>query len=141
MLKLRKFKLSDIEHLRPEAIDGSVIGRPEYCRTWAKLNIENGPAYTAYINNEIVGSAGIRLTSDNEGVLWAVFSTKMKDHIKGTLRSSRELISALIIEFNLKTIYALSRKGFAAPQRMLEHLGFERMNEEPKTDYYYKLEI
>ena len=139
MLRLRKFEPSDIEELRPTAIDRSLLGQVKYCKKWAKANAESGPAYTAFKDGQMIGSAGIRLLNSNEGLLWAVFSTKMEKCVKTTMRSSRELLAVLIEEFDLKTLHAESRKGFAASQRMLEHLGFVKTNKETKTHYYYQL--
>ena len=136
MLKLRKFKPSDAEQLRPSAIDNDGLSNKQ-----AELNATNGPAYTAFKDEQIIGAAGIRLLDDHTGVLWAVFSTTMKQHVRETLRSSRELLTALLCEFDLKTVYAMSKKGLASSQRLLEHLGFSKTDEETKTHFQYKLEI
>jgi len=139
MLRLRKFKPSDIEKLRPVAIDHSLLGQVKYCKKWAKANAKSGPAYTGFKDGQMVGAAGIRLLNSNEGLLWAVFSTRMKECVKTTMRSSRELLTILVEEFGLKVLHAESRKGFTASQRMLKHLGFVKTDKETKTHYYYQL--
>jgi len=141
MLRLRKFEPSDIEKLHPDVIDTELLTSVEYCREWAEYNVLHGPAYTALIRDRIVGAAGIRLHEQNTGILWAVFTTAMRQHVKSMLRSSRALIAILLEEFEITTLYAESRKGFAASQRLLEHLGFKRTTDETSTHYFYKLEV
>ena len=138
MLKLRQFKPSDIDHLRPNAIDEFLRDKPDYCKKWAEIYAKGGPAYT---DEQITFSAGILLGADQTGLLWAVFSPEIKKRTKTTLRTLKEMLAIVIDKFELKTLYAESRKGFAVSQRMLEHFGFIKTNEENKTYYYYKLEV
>ena len=141
MLDLRKFEPADIDRLRLDAVDDSLLARPIWCKQWAKTNAEEGPAYTAIVGNKVVGSAGVRLFNNHAGIVWAVFSTDLKTNIRQTLRSIRRMLAILIDENNLRVLYATSRKGFAGSQHLLEHLGFTRMAKETKIHYQYKLEI
>lgn len=145
LLQMRQFKKEDAELLCQQAIEQELKDNPEYYREWAKINEESGPAYTMIVNDKIIGAAGIRLMKDEQGEnigwAWTIFTPLAVKNKFSMIRSILTMMRIIAKDFNLKWLASESKKGFAASQHLLEHLGFRKMNEETETHYYYKLEI
>ena len=141
MLELRKFDPDDMDTLKTAAIDDHMFGNQGYLKAWAEYNGKAGPAYTGLKDGKIVGAAGVRLYEKNTGELWAVFSKEIAKHKKELLRSARELLGIILTEFNLRTLVATSKKDLPTSQRLLEHLGFVKTDNETSTHFIYTLEV
>jgi RimJ/RimL family protein N-acetyltransferase len=133
MIKIRKFSLEDAEILCPKAFEKG-MSDGEW-REGAEINLKSGPAFTGILDDKVIGSAGIRLDG-NKGYVWAVFSEKVKDNKMKVFRSIKVMMDILVAQFNLKELWADSKKGFIESQRLLEHLGF-RKELETETHYLY----
>lgn len=140
MFRIRPFEEKDAELLCPTAVDDNLHGNEQHWKKWAKLNKEAGPAYTALYEGRPIIAGGIRLLENNMGWVWTVFSPLAKQHKLTAFRSVKTMISILMDEFKFTSLVTESRKGFDASQRLLEHLGFKRMEEETAVFYFYKLE-
>lgn len=142
MLDIRMFESSDADILCPDAIDKSLQKNEVLWKAWAKVNARSGPAYTAVTDTgELIAAAGIRLVREGVGNVWMVMSPKVSGYKKAVLRWLKTMIPIIMEEFGLKKLRTDSRKGFAASQRLLEHIGFKRLRKETKTNYFYILEV
>lgn len=143
MLRWRRFIIEDAEQLRTVAIEGVRRDEKDMWREMSKTYLENGPAYTGLVGDEIIMSVGIHLIKRdyNIGIAWAVFSPLLRRNKKTALRAMRILINNLIEEFRLKEVWTVSRKGFAASQTLLKHLGFIPSGMGTETEYYYVLRM
>jgi len=144
MIKLRKATIEDLILTAENAMDGPREERSdEYIRKWARYDIENGPAYAALYEGKVVAVAGIRLVRPGLGFIWIVMSKDIKKNsfsfMKESLFAMRKMTGILIGRYGLKKVRALSRIGFGESQRLLEHLGFERLRRATKTHYVYLL--
>jgi RimJ/RimL family protein N-acetyltransferase len=139
MIYIRPYDPKDAEAICPNAIDDSLCNDEDYWRAWARANAVCGPAYTGLIGDEIVGVAGIRNTGDDRAWVWAAFSPRIQKCKKDACRSMKIFLKTMMEEFQIKEVWAESRKGFRASQRLLEHLGFENAGHETDTHYHYML--
>lgn len=133
---IRQFKLEDAEVLCPVALEPELRTNPEFYRKWAIINIASGAAYTGEINGTPVLAGGVRIMDEGQGYVWAVLTPDASRYRLSVIRAIREMLGILIDEFEFVTLIADSRKGFSASQRLLEHLGFRRYNEN-ETHYLY----
>ena len=136
MIRIEQFNLKDAEYLRSMAIEDL----HQDFHKWAKMNVQSGPAYAGYIDNELVCAAGIRLYEKKLGVIWAVFTSAVKEHKLSVFKSIKVWIKLMMKEFELKELWAESKKGFPASQRLLKHLGFV-LDSESDDYYFYKLKV
>lgn len=144
MLKIRQFEVKDALTLCPVAVDDSLHNKADCWKVGAEENLAAGPAYTALYKNEPVASGGMRLLKDdkgNVGWVWLLVSRKAKKCPVSVLMSMHRMLAILIKDFKPKKIISESRKGFELSQRLLEHLGFKRMEKETKTHYLYVKEV
>jgi RimJ/RimL family protein N-acetyltransferase len=140
MLELQEFVAEDAARICPYAVDERIRNDEEYWRKWAKTNAESGPGYTAFYEGRPIGAAGIRLLDDGAGCPWLVMTREATRHKKDVIRSLRIMLRILVKDYKLKKLVTDSRKGFAASQRFLEHLGFKRTSE-TDNHYFYSLEF
>jgi len=141
-LDIRMFESSDADVLCPTAVDETLHNETDKWKQWAIVNAQAGPAYTA-VNEagELIGAAGIRLVRTGVGNVWAVFSPKVRDYKKDVLRWLKTMLPIIMEEFDLKKLRTDSRKGFAASQRFLKHIGFRCLRKETESSYFYILEV
>jgi len=120
-------------------VDPQIRGQVDYVRKWLEFNIAKGPAITVVNKGLIMGAWGVRGVRPGVGSAWAVVCLKFGDvfgpDAAWTVRNMIEMTAA---EYGFKRIRAHSRKGFAASQRLLRHLGFERMRRETETHLFYR---
>ena len=133
---IRQFKLEDADILCPIALETSLRTDPEFYRKWAVINLTSGAAYTGEIDGQPVLAGGVRIQDEGQGYLWAVLTPDASRYRIAVIRAIRDMLSILIDEFEFVTLIADSRKGFTASQRLLEHLGFRRYDEN-STHYLY----
>ena len=145
LLPLREFKANDADLLCPTAVDSSLFDSEEQWRESAKVNAAAGPAYTALYKGRPIASAGIRLVENKDGDIigwpWVVFSPTVEKCKRSVFETTLVMLKVLIDEYGLKRLVTDSRKGFEKSQRLLEHLGFKRVEEETDTHYYYVMEV
>jgi RimJ/RimL family protein N-acetyltransferase len=140
-LRIEQFTLEHGKLLYRTAIDDALRRPGVDWQKWVELNIKSGPGYTGFYKDKIIGACGIRLLNDGGGWAWAIISPAVRQHKKAAMRSILVMTKILVKKFELKYLITNSRKGFAASQRLLEHLGFKRTEKETDTQYYYRLEI
>lgn len=142
--------MTDAVALAEGAADPELRGRVDYIEKWLIFNINRGPAITAIWNGRVVASWGIRQVRPGVGSAWAVFCSNIRfvqgfpsaeamEYLEESLWTMRQSIRLIAAEFGFKRIRAHSRKGFRASQRLMRHLGFEKMHREAKTHYFYKM--
>lgn len=120
-------------------MDPEVRGREDYVRKWLEFNIARGPAITVLSEGRIMGVWGIRFVRKGIGSTWAVVCVEFKDVFgPDAAWMIRNMIDVTATEYGFKRIRAHSRKGLAASQRLLRHLGFERMRRQSKTHFFYR---
>ena len=94
-------------------------------KDWGK----SGPAFTLFIDNEIVGSAGIILLDWQRGEAWTLFTSLFKKYKKIVWKNIKIYLDQIQKSENLRRIQSFIRLDFPEGCRFLEHLGFE--NETP----------
>lgn len=142
MLPVRQFEPEDADIICPNAIDVGLHNKSSGWPQWAELVNSAGPAFTALYEGEPVISAGVYIFDDkyeHAGWAWAIFSPKVKQCKKRAFRSVYTMLRILMDKFDLNFVISNSRKGFGASQRLLEHLGFRRMDKETNEHYFYFL--
>lgn len=147
---LRECKIDeDAAALAPSAADERLRGRPAEIRRWMKYNMDRGPSFTALYEGRIMAAWGVRWVRQGVGTAWAVFSTDMPygqsvptaeaiEYLQEAVWTAEHALAIVVSEFRFKRIRAHSRKGFAASQRLLRHLGFEQLKRETKTHIIFK---
>lgn len=142
MFKIREFISEDAKKIQPNAVDKTFLA--EHCEMLADAVSNTGPSYTALLDGEIIIIGGMRLLQDEEdntvGQPWVIFSNLIVNYKKSTLRTVKTMMKILMKNYNIKRLIADSRKGFNASQRLLEHLGFRRLDCETETHCFYSLE-
>jgi hypothetical protein len=144
MMKLRKANEEDIIITAENALDGQYEDRSaESIRKWAAYEIAGWPAYAAIYKEKVVAVAGLRLVRPSVGHIWIVMSKdinkKSFSFMRDAMLSMKKMTEILVRQYSLKKVRALSRIGFGGSQRLLEHLGFERLRRTTKTHYIYVL--
>jgi hypothetical protein len=139
VLKLTFFQPEDIDVFINNAIEPGMD--PDYMRDWAEFNATAGPAFTGWMQGEIVGAAGIRRRRNGAGEPWFIMRQDKTQNIKSTFRTVRTMLEILIANHNFAYLMAPSEIGFDASQRFLEHLGFKKKRiMHNKKHYYYRKE-
>jgi len=140
MIKMRQAHVEDLILLAEHAMDDSMKGSP-YQRLWAQRHIDCGPAYTAVFEGRVVAAAGVVLTRPGVGDIWITMSRdidkKSYSFMKDALLAMRGMTDVIAETFELKRIRSRSRIGFAASQRLLEHIGFVRQRRTVAGHYLY----
>jgi len=138
MLDIKPFKKEDAELICPNAIDNSLHNNEDYWREWAAINEVAGPGFTGYKNGELVGAAGINIAEDGIGRVWLVMKPEGVKYKLSIIKSLKLMLPILIKKFGIREIIADSRKGFIQSQRLLECLGFKKMDLENEKNYFYE---
>ena len=92
---------------------------------WSK----GGPAFTLFVDGEIVGCAGIVLLDWQRGEAWTLFTSLFMKYKKIIWKNIKIYLDQIQKSEHLRRIHALVRLDFPEGCRFLEHLGFE--NETP----------
>jgi hypothetical protein len=144
LLPIRKYRPEDSEYLCPRAIE-MLLHNTDSWREWAKLNAVTGPAYTCEIDGKPVVSAGVRILKADNGEMvgwpWFVMNEDARKYRFSLFRMTKHILLMLAREFNLSRLVTDSQKGFDASQRLLEHLGFRRLPNETKIQYFYEMRL
>ena len=98
---------------------------PDWAK-WAKGWKDAGPAYTLFINDEIVGSAGIILQDWQRGEAWLLFNSLFYKYVKTTYKVIKQSLGQMIAEHDLRRVQALVDPNVQNGQTFMEHLGFEK---------------
>jgi len=94
-------------------------------RTFAQGWKDGGPAYTLFIDSEIVLSAGIILLDWKRGEAWALLSGSFYRYKKTCFKLFREHLEKIVKAHKLIRIQAVIYPDFDAAKRFMEHLGFQ----------------
>ena len=137
MLDLTLFKPEDLDFLIDDPVERGI----EDAKGWAEFNAIAGPAYTGSTDGKIIAAAGIRNRRNGAGELWMILRTDAVQYKKSLLRSIITMLDILIKDGDYKYLFAPSKIGFPASQRVLEHIGFiQKRIIMQGTHYYYKRE-
>ncbi len=98
---------------------------------WVKSVKDNGPAYTLFVNDEIVGCAGVILLGYGKGEAWMLrVSSRLCKCKKTAYKIIKEVLPMIIKANNLKRVQALIKPDFDRGKNLAKHLGFK--NETPE---------
>jgi len=143
-IETRKTRLSDIHALYRGAVDKSIHDDEELFKDWAITNVQRSTAFTCLHNGEPLACAGIRFLPPAPVInaeVWAVFSVKAKKYIRYILRDLKEELNIFVNKYKVENVYADSRIGFPKSQRLLEHLGFKKLDITHNGYLRYKLTV
>lgn len=130
-----------MEHARaicPQAMEYKYWKGDEW-RKWAEEAAVLGTSYAGYLDGELMMAGGVNIFEEGKGWVWAIFSHRIKSHKIETLRAVKKVIGFMIEYHELKELWTRSNKSFAASQRLLKHLGFEKMGDADERHYTYVL--
>lgn len=107
---------------------------------WAQHFHLLGPAYVGYYRGELLGAIGICLKDPNKGTVWAVFTPAVQRYPKAILYCIKDMMRIMMKSCKLSHLRAYSQVGYAASQRLLEHVGFRQIRRF-NDFYYYRYEV
>ena len=87
-----------------------------------------GPAFTAILDNRILGCAGVQLMWAGFGIAWAVFSKEMFDFPLWTTRTVRNCLRDIINAFELHRVEVVVLVDHNVNIAWATALGFRREN-------------
>ncbi len=91
----------------------------------ARINLTTGPAYSAWLNNELVACGGVRVRGVGEA--WALYSPKALEKKLSLLRHSRAWLDRIIRDEALWRVWSESPRA-KANKNFLEHLGLRKIS-------------
>jgi len=117
-ITFEKFSVEDACHL---------LGSNDELDT-ARINLVTGPAYSAYLNNQLVACGGIRVRGIGE--VWAIYSEKAREdnftRNKQIVVNTRAWLDRIIRDERLWRVWSESPQ--AKPnQNFLEHMRFRKL--------------
>ncbi len=99
---------------------------------WDKwvLAIKEGPAYSLFVNDEIVACAGVVIMGYGRGEAWMLrIASRLCKYKKTAYKTIKEVLPVIAKGNNLNRVQALIKPGFDMGDRLARHLGFK--NETP----------
>jgi len=97
----------------------------ETVKGWKKY----GPAFTMFVDDEIVGCGGVTIIKTGVGEAWTLLSKNFYKYPKTSFRALKNGLNDIIMSWKLRRVQAVVFKGFDSGCHLLRHLGFE--NETP----------
>jgi len=141
LLPLRKYREEDADILCANSTDADV--QTVDWKKFAKFNGEAGPAYTYEEDDIPVFALGMRLLVKSDGKTvgwpWCILTKEALKKKLSVFATLKRILHVIMKNCELKEAVCESRKGFVESQRLLEHLGFTRMDYEDDKYYYYEL--
>jgi hypothetical protein len=154
MLELRPAQLDDVCGLFGTAADPAVRTERAHWRRWVQYHLRAGPCYCAYYQKRLVGAGGIDLRHPGVGTPWVVFDGSVGQlpgghvptveslaYLEQAMASIRLMLEILCRRFSITRLHTDSYKDFPASQRLLKHLGFERLRRETADRYFYAMRV
>ena len=92
---------------------------------WAQGWKDGGPAYTLFIDGEIVGCAGIVLLDWKRGEAWTLFSSLLYKYAGICIKVIQEKLEELVVEYDFKRVQALVNPDIEKAKKFMGHLGFQ----------------
>lgn len=132
-LTLRYFTAADAVALAADCMEPDLKNVAEH----AAYNIAAGPAYSGFYNGRLVVAAGIRKHANGSGTPWLLMGRGAMTCKTAVWRSVRMMLEILIAECGFTRLRTHSLVGFAASQRVLEHLGFQKKRMMLNGTHYY----
>ena len=113
------FEPAHVRSLDPQVSQEQWVARmsPQYLENLALM----GPAYSALLDDTVLGCAGIIDTGFDTGLLWAFVHRDAGQHFIPLFRAVRRLIRLV----PLRRLEATCERGFLPSCRALELLGFQ----------------
>lgn len=119
--KIVPFKAEHLQHL-----NGSVLG---LMATWGITELvaleQSGPAYTAMIDGDVVGCAGVILSWRGCGEVWSVLADEAKLYPLFLHRSVKRMLNMIIEEHELHRVQGIVINGVEKGHAWMRRLGFK----------------
>lgn len=115
MYEIKPFNKEHLEQLEvvPEARE--IVNRIEH----------NGPAFSAFADNEIFAIAGINMFWPGVGEAWVIFGTSYLKHGFFIHRTTIRYLKQLAADLNLERLQAVVLKDHYAGIEWMDRLGFQ----------------
>ena len=92
-------------------------------------NENGGPAFTAVLDEKIIGCAGINLLWPGVGAAWVAFGKEIEDHGLWATRTVRAVLRDTVRSFNLHRVEAVVYAENHRDARWIRLLGFRKEND------------
>jgi len=102
---------------------------PENLNTIITWWLESGPAYTIFVDDEIVASAGVAIYGPHRGEAWSLMTNLIKKYPKTLFKTFKLKLDEIIATNSLSRVHSTVFSNIEAGCRFIEHLGF--VNETP----------
>lgn len=93
----------------------------EQCKLFAEH-----PAYTLFVNGDVVACGGVVLMGFDRGEAWTLFSILISRYPKAVIKATKSCLKNIVSEQNLKRVQALVNPKYTKGHRFLSFLGFQK---------------
>lgn len=101
--------------------------KPDVSDEWQELALraqDEGRGYTACLEGDPIGCAGVRVINPGVGEAWALFSPLIRTMPKTLFKAVRTGLDEIIAEEKLKKLVSIVDMEDKAALRFMAHLGF-----------------
>ena len=127
MIEIKPFKADDMLYVISHGVleVGLRSDPTDELRKIAKEREDSGKCITGWVDEEIVGVAGIDPIWEGVGDVWLMLTPAIYSNVKETYRCIKEGLQKLIEDNNLRRVQSYGRVDFAPCHVLFKHLKFK----------------
>ena len=126
-IEVKKFRAEDMLWVISHGVlEAGLKAQPDdEMKAVAKEREESGKCITGWVDDEIIGVAGIDMLWKGCGDIWLMLTPAIYKNVREGYRCIRDGMKKLIDDNNLRRVQSYGRVDFAACHNHFAHLGFE----------------